>query len=60
MRLAYGRNTKGHRVVVKTSIYPFKRYNVLCAIKSGRVVGIEIYEHLVGGVKKDHLKDFIH
>jgi transposase len=59
MRLAYGRNTKGHRVVVKTSIYPFKRYNVLCAIKSGRVVGIEIYEHLVGGVKKDILKDFI-
>ena len=59
MRLAYGRNTKGHRVVVKTSIYPFKRYNVLCAIKMGKVVGIEIYQDLIGGVKTEHLKSFI-
>jgi transposase len=59
MTLNYGRSKKGRRVYMKTHIYPFKKFNVLCAIKFGKVVGIEIYEELKGGVKVNEFNKFI-
>ena len=44
---------------MKTHIYPFKKFNVLCAIKYGKVVGIEIYEELKGGVKVKQFNEFL-
>ena len=46
MTLGYGRSKKGYRVYKKTSIYPFKKYNMLCAIRYGKIVGYEIYKDI--------------
>lgn len=59
MTLNYGRSKKGRRVYLKTHIYPFKKFNVLCAIKYGKIVGIEIYEELKGGVKVEQFNEFL-
>ena len=40
-------------------IYPFKRFNVLCAIKYDKIVGLVIYEELKGGVNKEELIKFL-
>jgi hypothetical protein len=37
--LSYGRSKSGTRVIKKTTKYPYKRYNLLCAISSNKVVG---------------------
>ena len=46
MTLGYGRSKKGYRVYKKTSIYPFKKYNMLCAIRYGKIIGYEIYKDI--------------
>jgi len=48
MVLPYGRSKKGTRVIKKTNIYPFIRYNLLCAISANKVVGCALYEKLKG------------
>ena len=40
----YGYSKKGKRAYYKTSIYPYKKYNLLCAIKNNKIIGSEIYE----------------
>ena len=42
----YGRAKSGKRLIVETSNYPFKKYNLLCAIKENRIVGWVLYENL--------------
>jgi transposase len=59
MTRGYGRNKKEYRVYKKTNIYPFKKYNFLCAIKYGKIVGFALYENLKGGIKKEQMVDFI-
>jgi hypothetical protein len=39
MKPSYGRSKSGTRVIKKTNKYPFKRYNMLCAICVDKVVG---------------------
>jgi transposase len=46
-----GWSKKGTRAIVKTNIYPFKKFNVLCAIKYGKVIGIKVYKE-TGGLDK--------
>ena len=58
MVLPYGRSKKGTRVIKKTNIYPFIRYNLLCAISANKVVGCALYEKLKGGVKTQNILDF--
>jgi transposase len=58
MTLSYGRNKSGLRLYKKTNKYPFKRYNLLCAIRYNKVVGWTLYEELKGGVKKEELVEF--
>jgi transposase len=40
----HGRNDKGRRAYYNTDMYPYKKYNCLCAIKYGKVIGIKIYK----------------
>lgn len=47
------------RAIITTHTYPFKRFNVLCSIRYNKVIGIEIYEELKGGVKQKELAEFI-
>ena len=58
MVLPYGRSKSGTRVIKKTNIYPYKRYNCLCAISAKKVIGCILYEDLKGGVKTDNILEF--
>ena len=59
MTLSYGRSKSGTRVIKKTTKYPYKRYNLLYAISSEKVVGWKLYEDMKGGVKTSNILDFI-
>jgi len=54
----HGRNTKGRRAYYNTNMYPYKKYNCLCAIKYGKIIGIKIYED-TGGINKEKFMKFI-
>ena len=58
MTLTYGRSRAGTRVIKKTHIYPFKKYNLLVAISYNKVIGWKLYENLKGGIKKEQLVEF--
>lgn len=58
MTQAYGRSKSGTRVLKKTNLYPFKRFNMLCAIHHQRVVGWKLYENVSGGLTRQHVIDF--
>lgn len=53
-----GWSKKGTRAIIKTDIYPYKKFNVLCAIKYGKIIGIKIYKK-TGGIDKIKFIDFI-
>ena len=54
----HGRNDKGRRAYYNTGLYPYKKYNCLCAIKYGKIIGIKIYEE-TGGINKEKFISFI-
>jgi transposase len=58
MTSSYGRSKSGTRAIYKTNKYPFKRYNMLCAISANKVVGYELYKDLKGGIKTNNIIDF--
>ena len=58
MTQSYGRSKSGSRVIKKTSIYPYKRYNMLCAICADKVVGWVLYKDLKGGIKTSDVIEF--
>ena len=58
MKPSYGRSKSGTRVIKKTNIYPFKRYNMLCAICANKVVGWKLYKDIKGGLKTQNILDF--
>ena len=58
MTLTYGRSRSGTRVIKKTNKYPYKRYNLLCAISADKVVGWKLYPERKGGVKTTDILDF--
>jgi transposase len=59
MTLSYGRSRSGTRVIKKTNKYPYKRYNMLCAISADKVVGWKLYPERKGGVKTNDILDFL-
>jgi len=59
MTLPYGRCRSGYRCIKKTNIYPFKRYNLLCAISSDKIVGCTLYKDVKGGLKTTNILDFL-
>lgn len=58
MTLSYGRSRSGTRVIKKTNKYPYKRFNLLCAISTDKVVGWKLYPERKGGVKTQDILDF--
>jgi hypothetical protein len=58
MTSSYGRSKTGTRAIYKTNKYPFKRYNMLCAISANQIVGYVLYKDLKGGVKTQNIIDF--
>ena len=58
MTLTYGRSKSGTRVIKKTNKYPYKRYNLLCAICADKVVGWTLYPERKGGVKTIDILEF--
>lgn len=58
MTLSYGRSRKGTRVIKKTNKYPYKRFNLLCAISSNKVIGWKLYPERKGGVKTNDILEF--
>jgi transposase len=58
MTLTYGRSRSGTRVIKKTNKYPYKRYNLLCAISADKVVGWKLYPERKGGVKTTDILEF--
>lgn len=58
MTHSYGRSKSGTRVIKRTNKYPYKRYNLLCAISYNKVIGWTLYEYVKGGLKKQDILDF--
>jgi transposase len=58
MTLSYGRSRSGTRVIKKTNKYPYKRYNLLCAISADKVIGWKLYPERKGGVKTIDILEF--
>jgi hypothetical protein len=58
MTLTYGRSRSGTRVIKKTNKYPYKRYNLLCAISADKVIGWKLYPEWKGGVKTTDILEF--
>ena len=58
MSHSYGRSKSGTRVIKRTNKYPYKRYNLLCAISYNKVIGWTLYEYVKGGLKKQDILDF--
>ena len=58
MKHSYGRSRSGTRVIKKTNKYPFKRYNMLCAICADKVVGWKLYKDITGGLKTQNILEF--
>ncbi len=59
MTSSNGRSKTHTRAIYKTNKYPFKRYNMLCAISANKVVGYFLYKDLKGGVKTQNIIDFL-
>lgn len=58
MTLSYGRSRSGTRVIKKTNKYPYKRFNLLCAISANKVIGWKLYPERKSGVKTDDILAF--
>jgi transposase len=58
MTHSYGRSKSGTRVIKRTNKYPYKRYNLLCAISYNKVIGWTLYEYVKGGLTKQDILDF--
>ena len=58
MTLSYGRSRSGTRVIKKTNKYPYKRYNLLCAISANKGIGWKLYPERKGGVKTTDILEF--
>jgi transposase len=51
-----GYSKKGTRAIIKTNLYPYKKYNLLVAIKYGEIVGYKLYKD---PLDKDKFVEFI-
>ena len=57
MNQSYGRSKSGRRAIKKTNQYPYKKYNLLCAIKYNKVVSWILYKKS-GGIKSNDVLEF--
>jgi transposase-like protein len=53
-----GRCLKGKRCYKTTYIYPYVKYNFICAFKYGKIIGFKLYPKQKGGIDKNKFNDF--
>jgi len=53
-----GRCLKGKRCYKTTYIYPYVKYNFICAFKYGKIIGYKLYPKQKGGIDKNKFNDF--
>jgi transposase len=58
MSRTFGRCDKGKRCYKTVYKYPYIKYNFICAIKYGKVIGYKLYERTNGGIDKDKFINF--
>lgn len=58
MHKNFGRCDKGKRCYKTIHKYPYVKYNFLCAIKYGKVIGYQLYEKESGGIDAIKLVNF--
>ena len=54
----YGRCEKGKRCYKTTHKYPFVKFNFICAIKYGKVIGYTLYEKTNHGIDSEKFNEF--
>lgn len=54
----FGRCIKGKRCYKTIHKYPYVKFNFVCAIKYGKVVGYKLYQKNTGGIDKEKFKAF--
>lgn len=55
----FGKSKKGKRAYKTTHIYPFKKYNFICAIMYGKIIGYKLYKDLKGGISTKEFNEFV-
>lgn len=53
-----GRCEKGKRCYKTIQTYPFVKFNFICAIKYGKVIGYTLYEKNTGGIDSNKFSEF--
>ena len=53
-----GRSEKGKRCYKTIYTYPFVKFNFICAIKYGKVIGYILYEKNTGGIDSNKFSEF--
>ena len=53
-----GRCEKGKRCYKTIHTYPFVKFNFICAIKYGKVIGYTLYEKNTGGIDSNKFSEF--
>lgn len=58
MMKSNGRCEKGKRCYKTIHIYPFIKFNFICAIKYGKIIGYTLYEKNTGGIDSNKFSEF--
>jgi len=54
----FGRCLKGKRCYKTTYVYPYVKYNFICAFKYGKIIGYKLYPKQKGDIDKNKFNDF--
>ena len=58
MHKSFGRCTKGKRCYKTIHKYPFVKFNFVCAIKYGKIIGYKLYQKNTGGIDVINFNEF--
>ena len=58
MHKSFGRCTKGKRCYKTIYKYPFVKFNFVCAIKYGKIIGYKLYQKNTGGIDVIKFNEF--
>ena len=58
MHKSFGRCTKGKRCYKTIHKYPFVKFNFVCAIKYGKIIGYKLYQKNTGGIDVIKFNEF--
>jgi len=58
MHKSFGRCSKGERCYKTIHKYPFVKFNFICAIKYGKIIGYKLYQKNTGGIDVNKFNEF--